>query len=394
MASIRPFRISIPQSDIDDLNQKLLRSRLPRVAEDGWNRGAPIEDIRRISKHWRETFSWRSFEKRLNRLPNFKASISVDGFEPFQVHFIHQRSSVSNAIPLLFIHGWASSYHEIVKCLPLFAESEKNGGPAFHVVALSVPNCGFSSRIDMPGFGFDQYAETCHKLMLGLGYEKFACQGGDWGSTICRLLGLLYPQSIIAIHLNFIVSGPPPVTSPIKFTRFLLTHLLNWYTPAEAAGLKRAQDFNAKGNGYFQIQVQRPNTIGVALEDSPVSLLAWIYDKLVSWTDDYQWTDEEVCEWVSLYWFSRAGPAASVVLYHEAFRGNGRDVLQIAAPTVKMGFSYFPREFFSTPRFWNRQIGDVIFEKEHDSGGHFPAWEKPELFVGDLRMMFDRIRDA
>ncbi|KAI0003168.1 epoxide hydrolase 1 [Xylariaceae sp. FL0662B] len=388
MSNIRPFKVAIPEIDIQKLKHKLLESRLPDGGEDSWDRGTPLGDVKRISKYWRETFSWRSFEERLNQLPHFEATVSVDGFDPFQVHFIHQQSSAPDAIPLLFIHGWPGGFHEVIKCLPLLANSENSGGPAFNVVAPSLPNFGFSSRIDSSGFALKQHAETCHKLMLGLGYDRFACQGGDWGSQICRLLGVFYPQSLRAIHLNLIVANPPAPTSPVKFVRFLITHFLNWYTPQEASGLKAARDYQENGNGYMQIQKQRPNTIGIALADSPVALLAWIYDKLVTWTDEYPWTDDEVCQWVSLYWFSRAGPAASVTIYHEAFKGDGPSGAQLVSPSVKMGFSYFPRELFATPRFWNRQIGDVVFEREHESGGHFAAWEKPKVLVDDLRIMF------
>ncbi|KAI1460464.1 epoxide hydrolase 1 [Annulohypoxylon moriforme] len=368
MSTIKPFKVAVPEEDIQKLNQKLLEARLPDGGPDGWDRGTPLQDIKRISKYWLESFSWRSFEERLNQLPNFETTISVDGFDPIQVHFIHQRSSSPDAIPLLFVHGWPGSFHEIVKCLPLFAESENNGGPAFHIVAPSLPNFGFSSRIEKPGFHLKHYAETCHKLMLALGYEKFACQGGDWGSMICRVLGTLHPKSLFGIHLNLVSGTPPPPTSPFSYLRYLITDFFGWYTPQEKQGFKSRQNYQEYGSGYFQIQKQSPNTIRFALADSPVGLLAWIYDKLVNWTDEYPWTEEEVCAWVSLYWFSRAGPGASVTIYHE-------------------GFSYFPKELMGTPRFWNRRLGDVIFEKEHEKGGHFAAWEQPEALVGDLRVM-------
>lgn len=234
-----------------------------------------------------------------------------------------------------------------------------------------------------------QYAETCHKLMQGLGYEKYATQGGDWGSSITRLMGILYPQSLRALHLNLIVATPPPITSPIAFVHFLLIHLLNLYTPQEALGLQKAQSYQqGNGNGYFEIQKQRPNTIGVALADSPVGLLTWIYDKLVVWTDSYPWTDDEICEWVSLYWFSRAGPAASITIYHEAFKGELIANAGTFLPNTKVGFSHFPKEMFRTPNLWNKQLGNVVFEKEHDHGGHFPSWEQPEALTADLRTMF------
>ncbi|KAI0889383.1 epoxide hydrolase 1 [Annulohypoxylon maeteangense] len=388
MSTIKPFKIAIPDEDIQKLNQKISETRFPGGGPNGWERGTPIQDIKRLSKYWQESFSWRSFEERLNQLPNFETTISVDGFDPIQVHFIHQQSSASDAIPLLFVHGWPGGFHEVTKCLPFFAESERNGGPAFHVVAPSLPNFGFSSRVESPGFDARQYAETCHKLMLALGYEKYACQGGDWGSLICRVIGITYPKSLLAVHINMVSANPPPPSSPFSYLRYLVTDFLQWYTPEEQLGIKGLQHYQRHGSGYFHIQQQSPNTIGVALADSPVGLLAWIYDKLVNWTDEYPWTDDEVCAWISLYWFSRAGPAASVTIYHEVLEGTGPKGFGIACPNVKMGFSYFPKEIANTPRFWNRRLGDVVFEREHEKGGHFAAWEQPEALVDDLRVMF------
>ncbi|KAI0014600.1 Alpha/Beta hydrolase protein [Xylariomycetidae sp. FL0641] len=388
MDNIQPYRIEVPDSEIEVLNQRLRTSRIPELFEADWERGPPADDLKRIANYWRDEFSWRAFEKRLNELPQYEVAITLDGFHPFRVHFVHQRSESPDAIPLLFIHGWPGSFYEVSRILPLLAESEKNGGPAFHVVAPSLPNFGFSNRVDRPGFGIKQYADTCHQLMQSLGYKQYASQGGDWGSSISLSIGTFHPESLRAIHLNLIAGTPPPPTSPFAFLRFLATHFLNLYSTKESEGLKAGQDYQERGSGYFEIQKTRPNTIGVALADSPVGLLAWIYDKLVSWTDNYAWTAQEVCEWVSLYWFSRAGSAASVVIYHEASKGEWQSKAGIAVPGIKLGFSYFPKEIFGLPRAWNRRLGDVVFEQEHQSGGHFAAWEKPELLVGDLRVMF------
>ncbi|KAI1126894.1 Alpha/Beta hydrolase protein [Nemania abortiva] len=383
--NITPYKVSIPATEVEKLNQKLMATRFAKETENNnWSCGPPIGEIRRIATHWREAFNWSTFEEKLNKLPNFETTISLDGFEPFQLHFLHQRSSVPDAIPLLFIHGWPGSFYEVTKLLSLVIAR----GLPFHIVAPSLPNFGFSSGVDKPGFGMRQYAETCHKLMLGLGYEQYAGQGGDWGSSISRLMGSLYPQSLRALHLNLIVATPPPATAPLSFARFLITHLLNRYTPEEAAGLQKAQSFQGDGNAYFEIQKQRPQTIGMALEDSPVGLLTWMFDKMKSWTDDYSWTDDEICEWVSLYWFSRAGPAASVRIYHEAFKGEFVADASLFTQGTKMGFSYFPKEMFRTPSFWNKQLGDVVFEREHERGGHFAAWEQPEALADDLCEMF------
>ncbi|KAK7700342.1 hypothetical protein SLS64_010950 [Diaporthe eres] len=203
---------------------------------------------------------------------------------------------------------------------------------------------------------------------------------------ITTSIGNLYPESMLALHLNFVLAMPPPLTkSPLGFVRFLTTHMLNLYTPQEQAGLKAAQDYQDSGIYYLHMMRTRPQTIGAILADSPVALLAWIYEKLVAWTDDYPWTDQEGCEWVSLYWYSRAGPAASVNIYHEMFQGEWQADTGRAIPKAKLGFSYFPKEIAGTPRMWNRQLGDVVFEKEQDKGGHFAAWEQPEALVEDLR---------
>ncbi|KAJ8131883.1 hypothetical protein O1611_g1745 [Lasiodiplodia mahajangana] len=380
--NIIPYKILLLSTEIGVLRQKLAATRFAKEpADDDWSYGPPISELRRIAAHWGEAFNWSAFEEKLNGLPNFEATISLDGFEPFQLHFIHQQSPAPDAIPLLFIHGWPGSFYEVTKLLTLVTERDL----PFHVVAPSLPNFCFSSGIDKPGFGMKQYAETCHKLMLGLNYKHYACQGGDWGSSISRLMGYLYPQSLRAIHLNLIVSTPPPVMS---FVRFLFTHLFNRYTSQEALGLQKAQSYQGDGDGYFEIQKQRPQTIGVALEDSPVGLLTWMLDKMKSWTDGYPWTDDEICEWVSLYWFSRAGPGASVRIYRESFKGEFVASAGLFTRGTIMGFSYFPKEMFRTPSFWNQQLGHVVFEREHQRGGHFAAWEQPEALVDDLCEMF------
>ncbi|KAK7998996.1 alpha/beta-hydrolase [Apiospora marii] len=387
MDNAKPYKIAVPQSEIEALNQRLHTSKIPPLFEDKWERGPPTADIQTITKYWKDEFSWSAFENRLNQLPQYETTITLDGFESFQVHFIHQRSESKDAIPLLF----GPAAFGVTKLLPILAQSEKDGGPAFHVVAPSLPNFGFSSRIESPGFGLRQYAETCHQLMQHLGYEQYASQGGDWVRKHDHSLhGLLPPRSPARDPPQHDLRRPPPPTSPLAFLRFLGTHFLGLYSEREKAGLKAGAEYMERGNGYYQIQKNRPNTIGVALADSPVGLLAWIYDCLVTWTDDYEWTPQEVCEWVSLYWFSRAGPAASVVIYHEATKGDWQARGGISAPGTKMGFSYFPKEVFGLPRFWNRRLGDVIFEREHDRGGHFPAWEQPQLLAGDLRVMFGR----
>lgn len=231
------------------------------------------------------------------------------------------------------------SFLEVTKLLPLLSGTRDGKDPAFHIVAPSLPNFGFSSGVKKRGFGPKQYAETCHKLMLALGYDQYVSQGGDWvrrksllrveifeliapqGSTITRVIGQLYPTHLRASHLNLVPSRPPSITSPVSYISFLVCHFLGLYSPAEAAGLQRTQETQKTGMGYYALQITKPQTIGYALSDSPVGLLAWMYEKLHDWTDGYDWEPDEICAWVSLYWFSTAGPAASVRIYYESLRG-------------------------------------------------------------------------
>ncbi|KAJ3504689.1 hypothetical protein NLJ89_g7803 [Agrocybe chaxingu] len=239
-------------------------------------------------------------------------------------------------------------------------------------------------------------------------------QGGDWGYLITKTIARVYGREHCkAWHTNmqtYVLSrqfqtsatrsdpsspyllisiqsaAPPhPIYSPLLF----LSHLLLGYTPAEKEGLKRTRWFVEKGSGYFREQATQPQTLGYSLADSPAGLLAWIYEKLVNWTDGYPWDDDEVLTWVSIYWFSRAGPAASLRIYYEVFKSNPNIFEDAATTTIPMGYSYFPKELIVLPRRWLR-APNLVFESKHESGGHFAAYEKPEELVGDLRRMFGK----
>ncbi|PSN61566.1 alpha/beta-hydrolase [Corynespora cassiicola Philippines] len=391
MGIIRDYHIAVPVAKIERLQQKLELADLPDELEGAdRNYGSRLEDVRSLVEYWKTQFRWRDVEGRLNKLPNFATPISIDGFDTVNVHFLHRRSSVKSAIPLVFAHGWPGSFYEVTKLLPILDDVEKRGGPAFHVVAPSLPNFGFSSGIKKPGFGIKQYAETCHKLMLALGYKQYVSQGGDWGSTITRVMGQLYSDHLKASHLNLVASLPPGPTSPFAFISFLFRHALKLYTPAEKAGLERTMELQKSGMGYYALQTTRPQTVGYSLADSPVGLLGWMYEKLHDWTDDYDWTPEEVCTWVSLYWFSTAGPAASIRIYYESTRGEFPARAGGFVPNVKLGLAYFPEEIANLPRAWGYGLGPVVHVQENQRGGHFACWEQPEGIAGDLQIMFSR----
>lgn len=279
------------------------------------------------------------------------------------------------------------SFPEVTKILPLLTDLENDDEPSFHVVAPSLPNFGFSDAPTKPGFGIAQYAECLHKLMLKLGYRKYVTQGGDWGYAITRIIGTQYPKHCLASHLNYIRADPPTIKQPLLYLQYLLPR-----SKTEKARLTRTKWFMKQGLGYNIQQTNRPATIGAALADSPVGLLAWIYEKLHDWTDALPWTDDEILTWVSPHWFSTAGPAASARIYYEAqntvpYPRHDKRMLQYN-PHVKLGLSYFPKDLLVYPPCHGRTLGLVVFEKVHTEGGHFAAYEKPDLLVADLRAMF------
>ncbi|KAI1803099.1 epoxide hydrolase 1 [Daldinia bambusicola] len=389
--AIEPFRIAVPDQAIETLKAKLALATFPRETtfSNDNNYGAQLDDIKRLATAWRDTFNWREAEAKLNdALPQFTTRIAVDGHEDdLKVHFVHARSERKDAIPLLFCHGWPGSFIEVIKILPLLTAGAGDDEPAFHVVAPSLPNYGFSQGTSKPGFGISQHAEVCHKLMLRLGYEQYATQGGDWGYMITRAMGALYPTHVVGSHLNFLVASPPTFfSSPLLF----LQHALDLYTPSERAGLERTRWFRARGSGYAQLQGTKPHTAGFALADSPVGMLAWIREKLVDWTDAYPWSDDEVLTWVSVYAFSDAGADASVRLYYEAMnRPSDGALCQAWNGKVPVGLSLFPKDLSVVPSSWAK-LGPMVFEKRHEDGGHFAAFERPQELVADLRTMFGK----
>lgn len=267
-----------------------------------------------------------------------------------------------------------------------------DGKPAFNVVAPSLPNFGFSQKILKPGFALSQYAEVCHNLMISLGYSKYATQGGDWGFYITRALGILYPSHVVASHINMIRANPPSFSSN-PFTA--LQHAVTPYTSEEKKGLERSKWFLEQGSGYRLLQSTKPQTLSYAFADSPVALLAWIYEKLHDWTDAYPWTDDEILTWISIYWFSTAGPNAHVRIYYEATHNwtekfPGRDRASEWVGDVKLGLAFFPKELSVVPRVWGRTLGEVVHESVSDKGGHFAGWERPDVISGDLQTMFGK----
>ncbi|KAK0391537.1 hypothetical protein NLU13_1037 [Sarocladium strictum] len=391
MASVvKPYKISVPDSALEILRKKLSLATFPNSVDfsDDWDYGAPLSDVKRLAERWRDGYDWRAHEKQLNEeLPQFTTRVPVEGFGELNIHFVHKRGKREDSIPLLFVHGWPGSFMEVIKILPLLTNPDGDA-PSFHVVAPSLPNYGFSDEVTKKSFAIRHYSEALHRVMLSLGYDNYVTQGGDWGFAITRMIGYQFPQHCLASHLNFIrVRDPPSITQhPVA----AIQHALTRYSEADRAGLARSQWFIKEGCGYNQEQSTKPSTIGFALADSPVALLAWIYEKLHDWTDNYPWTDDEVLTWVSVYQFSTAGPAANVRIYYENYHGGGDLRFKESGyiPSVPIGLSCFPRDLIIPPKGWGRQLGPVVFERYHSDGGHFAAHERPQQLANDLREMF------
>jgi len=387
MASESPFQISVPDDALALLRRKLSEARFPDEIDDaGWDYGVPLSDLKRLVNKWKDSYDWRAHERELNKLPMFTRDIQVEGFGALNIHYVHQRSEVQGAIPLLFVHGWPGSFIEVTKMLPLLTAAEP-GHPSFHVVAPSLPGYAWSEGASKRGFRSRNYAELLNKLMLSLGYSEYVTQGGDWGYFLTRITASQYgPKHVKAYHTNLPLARPMSFwRTPVQYLKFLVTP----FTQSEREGVANYLAFQAKGSGYLLQQSTRPQTLGYSLADSPVGMLAWIYEKLVQWSDSYPWTDEEVLTWISIFWFSRAGPAASVRIYFEIV-GSGDADLQMQDVKVPVGVSYFPKEIGQAPRAFIRAESTVVFESEHASGGHFAAYEKPEALVDDLRRMFGK----
>ncbi|KAK5075417.1 hypothetical protein LTS08_001516 [Lithohypha guttulata] len=386
MAQIRPYTIDIPQAKLDRLKRNLCDYQWPTELQDdpAWDYGTPEKDIKHFYQHWKDKFDWRDHEKKLNELPNFETTVDIDGHGGVDVHFLHFKNDAPNAIPLLFVHGWPGSVLECVRLAPLLKGGD--GKPAFEVVAPSLPNYTFSGPALKRGFGIPKYAEACHKVMLALGFNQYVVQGGDWGFLICRTLSAKYPQHVKGIHTNWAWASEPKWTDENPKPAS--------YSERELNQMKQGERWNpfgtGEGRGYIAIQSTRPATINYMISDSPVGLLAWIWDKLVDWSDRYPWTEDEVCLWVSLYVFSRAGPDAASYIYYEAT--HDLETLQLVQSYIDcpLGLADFPVELCNNPKSWRHTMGPIVYQEEFDRGGHFSGYERPDAVAKGLSEMFGK----
>jgi epoxide hydrolase len=376
-AGIRPFRIDVPQEDLDDLRTRLARTRWPdQLLGTGWDYGIPLAVVQELAEYWRDGYDWRVHERMLNTFPH--VTTTIDGQT---IHFLHVRSAEPGALPLIMTHGWPGSIVEFMNVIgPLTDPGAYGGDPAdaFHLVVPSIPGYGFSGPTRDRGWNTQRVARAWDELMRRIGYERYGAQGGDWGSAISRELGLVAPEHLIGVHLNMLF--PQVRDEPADLT------------DQEKARLAALRRFQSDGSGYFTIQATRPQTLAYALTDSPAGQLAWIAEKFNEWTDGGlpEAVDrDQLLTNITVYWLTGTAGSSARLYFEAAHSGSWGPP---ATSTVPTGIAVFPREIAPPIRRFAEQSNTIVHWSEFDRGGHFAAMEEPDLLAGDVRAFFRLFR--
>jgi pimeloyl-ACP methyl ester carboxylesterase len=378
--AIEQFPIRVDDSTLRDLQERLERSRLPdQISDTGWEYGMPIDYLRQLVEYWRDDYDWPAQEAHLNGFDHF--CTAIDGQS---IHFIHARSVHPDAVPLLITHGWPGSVVEFLDVIPRLTDPEAFGGraeDAFHVIAPSLPGYGFSEPPRTPGWDEQRIAQAFAALMSRLGYARYGAQGGDWGAQVTTRIGALDPDRCLGIHLNMALGFPLTDAAPLS--------------EEEQADLASMKQFVSEESAYANEQGTKPQTLGVALNDSPAGLLAWIVEKFRSWSDcdgdpENCFTRDQLITNVMLYWVTQTS-ASSARLYWES-RHMNKSSKKVPFITVPTGVARYPKEILRWPRSWIETQYNVVHWAEMERGGHFAAMEQPELFVEDLRTFFRTLR--
>jgi pimeloyl-ACP methyl ester carboxylesterase len=366
-ADIRPFRIDVPEAVLDDLRDRLARTRWPdQIPGRGWDYGTDLAYLQDLCNTWQNTFDWRAQEARFNRWPHFLTDI--DGQ---QIHFIHACSDNTNAFPLIVSHGWPGSVAEFLDVIePLRAD--------FHVVVPSLPGYGWSGPTTEPGWDVQRVANAWVTLMARLGYERYGAQGGDWGAMISARVAATDPEHCVGLHSNMLLAFPPDA-SGIELTE------------QETADLVSVAAFMKTGSAYQQIQGKNPQTLGYGLTDSPAGLAGWIVEKFLVWTDNNgspedAVTRDQLLTNITVYWVTKT-INSSIRLYYESQRTDrfGPMGEYVTVPTAA---AVFPKEMFRIPRAYAETRFNLVRYNRFDRGGHFAALEEPDLLIQDVQEFF------
>ena len=392
--SIRPFKAQVPQAAIDELRQRIAATRWPDRETDP-SQGVPLARLQELVRYWGTDYDWRKAEAKLNALPQFITEI--DGVD---IHFIHVRSRHKNALPVIVTHGWPGSVFEQLKIIGPLTDPTAHGGraeDAFDVVVPSLPGFGFSARPAGTGWGPDRIARAWAELMKRLGYTRYVAQGGDWGSPVSNSMGRQAPKGLLGIHVNLPGTVPPEVTAVLP---------VGGPAPAGLSEKERAV-FDAliayakMGNpAYLTMMTARPQNVGYGVTDSPAGLAAWLlgHPGFAQWkygADPAQSpTKDDVLDNITLYWLTNTGTSAARIYWENAGRGVTSAAAQKSAEIkLPVAITVFPDEVYRSPESWARRAyPNLVYFREAEKGGHFAAWEEPEIFAAELRAAFRSLR--
>jgi pimeloyl-ACP methyl ester carboxylesterase len=376
--AIHPFLIETLNEQLVDLKSRLESTRWPEnETVDDWSQGVPLSYVMEICNYWAHSYDWRRCESVINSFPQFHTEL-----DDLDIHFLHVKSPHPNAFPLVLTHGWPGSVVEFLKIIEPLTDPVAHGGSAddaFDIVCPSLPGYGFSAKPNETGWKVGRIANAWAQLMARLGYQRYGAQGGDWGSGVTTEIGIQDSSHVAGIHLNM------PVVSPRAMTATDIT-------PEEEEALSSLVQRRKWDSGYSKIQSTRPQTVGYGLVDSPAALCAWILEKFWAWTDcaghpENALSRDEMLDNVMLYWLTATG-ASSARLYWESYYRINTEPVDVAT-----GCSIFPKEIVRISRRWaSSRFTNIVYWNELDRGGHFAAFEQPELFVEEMRCFFRLVR--
>ncbi|NEI74796.1 alpha/beta fold hydrolase [Rhizobium lusitanum] len=391
--SIRPFKIDVPQSQLDDLRKRIADTRWPdKETVNDQSQGIQLQQVQDLVRYWGTDYDWRKAEAQLNALPEFVTTI--DGVD---IQFIHVRSKHPNALPLILTHGWPGSTFEFLKTIGPLTDPTAYGGKAqdaFDVVIPSIPGYGFSGKPTEPGWGPDRTARAWDVLMKRLGYNHYVSQGGDHGSVISDALARQAPKGLLAIHLNMPATIPgnlakgifggdaPPADLPVP----------------EKEAFQSLSTFFGRNAAYGAMMVTRPQTIGYSLSDSPAGLAAFMYEKFAQWSDsdgdpEKVLSRDEMLNDITLYWLTNTGASASRFYWENNNNNFSSDAQKTKDIKIPVGISVFPKEIYKAPESWSKRAYPTLsYYHQVEKGGHFAAWEQPQLFTEEVRAAFKSVR--
>ena len=378
---IQPITIHVTQSVLDDLSDRLARTRWPdEVADAGWDYGSNLDYMREFCDYWQNKFDWRTQEKAINQFAHFRAEIDGIG-----IHFIHERGMGKNPMPIMLLHGWPSSFWQMQKLIPLLTDPESHGGEAsdsFDVIVPDLPGYGFSDRPKEKGMSVFRIGDLFARLMTNvLEYKRFAVRATDLGTGAAQQLGFVHSNSIIGLHLSG--ANPGASASPPQDL-----------SEAEKKFVADIQNFWSREGAYAMMHATTPQTLAYGLNDSPAGLAAWIVEKFRAWSDcdgdvEKRFTKDELLTNLTIYWATQT-INSSIRLYYETMHIWKNSSRRIELPTA---MAMFPRDFVPQPREWTERQYNVVRWTPMPRGGHFPEWEEPELLAEDIRAFFRSLRD-